>query len=41
MRARAAVFGPLGAGHLKVTRGLKESFDPKAVLNPGRMYAGM
>jgi glycolate oxidase FAD binding subunit len=41
VRAHAAVFGPLGAGHLKVMRGLKEGFDPKAVLNPGRMYAGM
>jgi glycolate oxidase FAD binding subunit len=41
VRARAAVFGSLDGGHLKVTRGLKESFDPKAVLNPGRMYAGI
>ena len=41
VRALTAVFNPLGAGHLKVTRGLKESFDPKAVLNPGRMYAGI
>lgn len=41
VRAQAAIFGPLDAGHLKVTRGLKESFDPKAVLNPGRMYAGI
>lgn len=41
VRAHAGVFGPLDGGHLKVTRGLKESFDPKAVLNPGRMYAGI
>jgi glycolate oxidase FAD binding subunit len=40
-RASVDVFepqpGPLGA----VTRRLKESFDPKGVLNPGRMWAGV
>ena len=37
----AAVFGTLDGGLAKVMRGVKESFDPKAVLNPGRMYAGL
>ena len=40
-RASVDVFepqpGPLGA----VTRRVKESFDPKGVLNPGRMWAGV
>jgi glycolate oxidase FAD binding subunit len=29
--------GPLGA----LTRRVKEGFDPKGVLNPGRMWAGV
>ena len=29
--------GPLAA----LTRRVKESFDPRRVLNPGRMYAGV
>lgn len=41
VRAQVPVFqpqpGPLGA----VTARMKESFDPKGVLNPGRMYAGV
>jgi glycolate oxidase FAD binding subunit len=41
VRASAAVFGTLDEGLAKVMRGVKESFDPKAVLNPGRMYAGL
>jgi glycolate oxidase FAD binding subunit len=41
VRASAVVFGSLEPGLAKVMRGVKESFDPKAVLNPGRMYAGL
>jgi FAD/FMN-containing dehydrogenase len=26
---------------MRVTRGLKDAFDPKGILNPGRMYAGV
>lgn len=41
VRASAAVFGPLDKGLSGIMRNVKESFDPKAVLNPGRMYAGL
>lgn len=40
VRASAAVFGPLETNLNKVMRGVKDSFDPKGVLNPGRMYPG-
>jgi glycolate oxidase FAD binding subunit len=41
VRASANVFGPLSPGIEKVTKRLKEGFDPNGVLNPGRMYAGI
>ena len=41
VRASANVFGSLNEGLAKVTRSMKEGFDPKGVLNPGRMYAGI
>jgi glycolate oxidase FAD binding subunit len=41
VRASANVFGALDEGLGKVMRGVKEGFDPKGVLNPGRMYAGL
>jgi glycolate oxidase FAD binding subunit len=41
VRASANIFGPLAPGIEKVTRRLKEGFDPSGVLNPGRMYAGI
>ncbi len=41
MRAAVAVFEPQEAAVAALTRRLKESFDPKGVLNPGRMYAGV
>jgi glycolate oxidase FAD binding subunit len=41
MRASAAVFEPLTPDLAALTRRIKESFDPKGVLNPGRMYAGV
>lgn len=40
LRASAQVFEPLEPGLAALSRRLKESFDPKGILNPGRMYAG-
>jgi glycolate oxidase FAD binding subunit len=40
-RASAHIFEPLDAGLAALTKRLKESFDPKGILNPGRMYAGV
>jgi glycolate oxidase FAD binding subunit len=40
-RAAAAVFEPQDAGLAALTRRVKEGFDPKGVLNPGRMWAGL
>ncbi len=34
------VFPPLGTALMKITAGIKASFDPDAILNPGRMYRG-
>ena len=39
MRAAIDVFQPLAAPLMQVTKGIKTSFDPERVLNPGRMYA--
>jgi glycolate oxidase FAD binding subunit len=33
------VFQPPQPGAARLSRGLKESFDPRGVLNPGRLYA--
>jgi glycolate oxidase FAD binding subunit len=41
IRARIDVFEPLSAPLLKITAGIKASFDPDHVVNPGRMYAGI
>jgi glycolate oxidase FAD binding subunit len=41
IRARTDVFAPLGAALMKVTSGIKQSFDPDGVFNAGRMYAGV
>jgi glycolate oxidase FAD binding subunit len=41
IRAAVAVFEPQEAGVAALTRRVKDSFDPKGVLNPGRMYAGV
>ncbi|MEA2858874.1 MAG: glycolate oxidase binding subunit, partial [Methylobacteriaceae bacterium] len=35
------VFEPLPSPLMKITAGIKASFDPDAILNPGRMYAGV
>ena len=40
-RATLEVFEPLSAPLMKITRGVKASFDPQSLFNPGRMYAGV
>ena len=34
-------FQPLNPAVMKLTKGLKQCFDPKGVLNPARMYDGI
>lgn len=41
LRAAVDVFEPPGRHVAALTRRLKTSFDPKRILNPGRMYAGI
>jgi glycolate oxidase FAD binding subunit len=41
IRARVPVFEPLAPGVAALTRGVKAQFDPRAILNPGRMYEGV
>jgi glycolate oxidase FAD binding subunit len=41
VRAAVAVFEPEGAALGALTRRVKESFDPRGVLNAGRMWAGV
>jgi glycolate dehydrogenase FAD-binding subunit len=41
VRAAIDVFAPQDAALAALTKRVKESFDPKGVLNPGRMWAGM
>jgi len=41
LRAAVPVFAPQDDGVAALTRRIKESFDPKGVLNAGRMYAGV
>ena len=41
LRAAVDVFQPQPAALAGVTRRVKEGFDPKGVLNPGRMWAGV
>lgn len=40
-RAAIDVFEPLSAPLAAITKGLKREFDPRGILNPGRMYAGV
>jgi glycolate oxidase FAD binding subunit len=40
-RASIDVFDPAGGALGALTKRVKESFDPKGVLNPGRMWAGV
>jgi len=41
VRASVDVFQPLSPAVERLTRGLKATFDPIGILNPGRMYANM
>jgi glycolate oxidase FAD binding subunit len=41
IRAKVDVFHPQDSGNAALSRRLKESFDPKGILNPGRMWAGV
>jgi len=41
LRASVPVFQPQSPGLAALTKRIKASFDPQAVLNPGRMYAGV
>jgi glycolate oxidase FAD binding subunit len=41
MRAAIDVFTPQEVGLAALTKRVKEGFDPKGVLNPGRMWAGV
>ena len=41
LRAAIDVFAPQDAAVAALTKRVKESFDPKGVLNPGRMWAGV
>ena len=41
MRAAVEVIPPEPAPLARITRGVKAAFDPKGILNPGRMYAGL
>nr|WP_244645483.1 glycolate oxidase subunit GlcE [Salinarimonas ramus] len=41
LRAAIDVFEPLPEAMMRLTKGLKASFDPKGIFEPGRMYAGV
>jgi glycolate oxidase FAD binding subunit len=41
LRATVDVYQPLPPVLRKLTEGIKASFDPKRIFNPGRMYAGI
>ncbi len=41
IRATVDVFQPLAKPLMEITEGIKASFDPDHILNPGRMYAGI
>ncbi len=41
VRAAADVFAPEAPGIAALSKRIKDSFDPKGVLNPGRMWAGV
>ncbi len=41
VRAKVDVFQPQDVGNAGLSRRVKESFDPKGILNPGRMWAGV
>jgi glycolate oxidase FAD binding subunit len=41
VRAAVDVFEPQAGAVMRITSGIKTSFDPSRILNPGRMYAGV
>jgi glycolate oxidase FAD binding subunit len=41
VRERVHVFEPLSPALMTITSGIKASFDPDHIINPGRMYAGI
>ena len=41
VRRTVEVFQPLGPAVDRITRGIKQAFDPANILNPGRMYASL
>ncbi len=41
VRTRIEVFHPIPGALGKLTKGIKNSFDPQHILNPERMYAGL
>ena len=41
VRSAVEVFEPQAEAIMTLTRGIKASFDPAGILNPGRMYAGI
>ncbi len=41
LRAAVPVFQPQAAPLARLTARVKDSFDPKRILNPGRMYDGI
>ncbi len=41
VRAESTVFQPQAPALAALTRRVKEAFDPKGILNPGRMYRGV
>ena len=41
IRASVPTFQPLDAGLERITRQLKQTFDPAGVLNPGRLFPGI
>ncbi|MCC2650924.1 MAG: 2-hydroxy-acid oxidase, partial [Microvirga sp.] len=41
VRSTLDVFEPQSDALMTLTRGIKASFDPSGILNPGRMYAGI
>ncbi|WP_332681050.1 FAD-binding protein [Bosea sp. (in: a-proteobacteria)] len=41
VRAAVAVFEPLAEPLMRLTAGIKKSFDPEGIFEPGKMYAGI
>jgi glycolate oxidase FAD binding subunit len=41
LRRQIDVFAPLSPALAKLTRGVKQSLDPRSLFNPGRMYSGI